>query len=109
MASAPHDPRQATGAWAWQPSRHYTCSCKKGSSENRRCAVMGGVPLAEKRAAKVKAAPLTFKECVTLYADVKLDEFSNKKHRREWVRSIERLAFPVLADMPVRDIGARGL
>ena len=75
--------------------------------ENRRTSVMEGDPLAEKRAAKIKSRPPTFRECVERYAQVRLDEFSNEKHRREWTRSIERLAFPVLADMPVQDISTR--
>ncbi len=65
--------------------------------------------MAEKRAGKVKAKPLTFAECVAFYAEVKLCEFSSDKHRREWVRSIERLAFPAFANVAVQDIKTRDI
>lgn len=70
---------------------------------NRARARAGGDPLAEKRAAQAK--PLTFAECVTAYAEAKLAEFKSEKHRRQWLSAIERLAMPVLGDMPVQEIG----
>jgi hypothetical protein len=73
--------------------------------ENRRVAVLGGDPLADKRAAKIK--PLTFAECVSAYAEAKLGEFKSDKHRKQWLSSLERLALPALGDKLVRDIGTR--
>ena len=63
----------------------------------------GGDPLAEKRATREE---LTFREAVAKYGEIKLTEFRSAKHRKQWLSSIERLAFPVLGDMRVRDIEA---
>jgi len=73
--------------------------------ENRGKAMLGADPLAEKRAAK--SAPLTFAQCVTEYTNAKLSEFRSEKHRRQWLSAIERLALPVLGQMPVQQIGNR--
>jgi integrase len=75
---------------------------RKLAVKNRGKAMLGGDPLAEKRAAKNK--PLTFSECVNAYAEAKLSEFRSDKHRKQWRSAIERLAVPTLGNMPVQDI-----
>ena len=77
-------------------------AARKVALENRGKAMLGGDPLAEKRADKIR--PLTFRECVEKYADAKLAEIKNEKHRKQWLSSIDRLVMPALGDMPVRDI-----
>lgn len=74
---------------------------RKLALENRGKAMLGGDPLAERRAAR---EALTFAQTVEAYAAVKLKEFKSEKHRKQWLSSIERLAFPALADILVRDI-----
>jgi integrase len=78
---------------------------RKLALENRGKAMLGGDPLAEKRAEK--ARPLTFAECVNAYAEAKLGEFRSEKHRKQWLSALERLAMPTLGNMPVQDIGTR--
>ncbi|TDL86798.1 tyrosine-type recombinase/integrase [Meridianimarinicoccus aquatilis] len=75
---------------------------RKLAVKNRGKAMLGGDPLAEKRAAQNK--PLTFSECVDAYAEAKLSEFRSDKHRKQWRSAIERLAVPTLGNMPVQDI-----
>lgn len=80
-------------------------AARKLALENRGKAMLGGDPLAEKRSAKVK--PLTFAECVAACAEAKLSEFRSEKHRCQWLSAIERLAMPVLGQMPVQDISTK--
>lgn len=80
-------------------------AARKLALENRGKAMLGGDPLAEKRAAKVRS--LTFRECVEQYAEVKLVEIKSEKHRKQWLSSVERLAMPILGDLPVESIGAK--
>lgn len=73
--------------------------------EHRGKAMLGGDPLADKRAPKDE--PMTFAECVEAYAEVKLSEFRSAKHRRQWLSSLERLALPALGNTPVQNIRTR--
>jgi integrase len=74
---------------------------RKLALENRGKAMLGGDPLAERRAAQ---EALTFAEAVEAYAAIKLTEFRSEKHRKQWVSSFERLVLPALGNMPVRNI-----
>src|SRR6056297_505383 len=67
-------------------------TARKLALENRGKAMLGGDPLAEKRATKAK--PLTFAECVNAFAEAKLSEFRSDKHRRQWRSALDRLALP---------------
>ncbi|WP_137702887.1 tyrosine-type recombinase/integrase [Marimonas lutisalis] len=78
---------------------------RKLALENRGKAMIGGDPLAERRA--MKKRPLTFAECVAAYAKAKLIEFRSEKHRRQWLSSLERLALPVLGNKLVQDISTQ--
>lgn len=80
-------------------------TARKLALENKGAAMLGGDPLAQKRAAKIR--PLTFADCVTAYAEAKLSEFKSGKHRKQWLSSLERLALPSLGERPVRDIGTQ--
>lgn len=80
-------------------------TARKLALENRGKAMIGGDPLAEKRAAKAK--PVTFEQCVAAYAEAKLIEFRSDKHRRQWLSTLNRLALPELGKMPVQDICTR--
>lgn len=61
--------------------------------ENRGKAMLGGDPLQEKREAR---ASLTFAVAVDKYLSSKLDEFRNKKHRKQWRSTLDAYAAPVL-------------
>ena len=80
-------------------------TARKLALDNKGTAMLGGDPLAEKRA--VKERPLTFAECVEAYTDAKLSEFKSEKHRKQWLSSLERLALPSLGNKLVGDIGMK--
>lgn len=100
---AVHGKRQEIGLGS--PPAVSLAVARKLARENKSAAMLGGNPLAEKRAAKV--TPLTFAECVAAYAEAKLGEIRNDKHRRQWVSSIERLALPALGNKLVRDLSTQ--
>ena len=51
------------------------------------------------RAAQAKA--LTFREAATRCHAARKDEYSNAKHRQDWINSLERHAFPIIGELPV--------
>jgi integrase len=66
-------------------------------------------PAADRRAQKqaIKTAQmkaLTFAEAAKRMHAVRQAEFSNAKHRKDWLSSLERHAFQVLGDLPVADV-----
>ena len=68
--------------------------------------VAGIDPVAERKAARdairaSQAKSLTFKEAAHRCHDARKDEFSNAKHRQDWINSLERHAFDVIDDLPV--------
>ena len=69
--------------------------------ENRRAAVLGGDPLAEKREAR---EGMPFAEAVDRYLAAKLSEFRNDKHRKQWRSTLDRYAAPVLGAKLVSEI-----
>src|SRR6056297_2583503 len=68
---------------------------------NRGKAMLGGDPLAEKRAAQ---SGLTFADAVDRYADARLDEIRNPKDRKRWRTVFETYALPTLGRKDVSDI-----
>ena len=69
--------------------------------ENRGKAMLGGDPLAEKRATR---ETLTFADAVDRYLASKLSEFRNEKHRKQWRATLDTYAAPVLGTKRVSDI-----
>lgn len=69
--------------------------------ENRGKAMLGGDPLAEKRKAR---EGLTFSQAVDRYLAVKLTEFQNEKHRKQWRSTLDRYAAPVIGPKQVSEI-----
>ena len=53
---------------------------------------------------KNKSKAKTFKECAEAYLDAHLLEFSNIKHRRQWVSTLETYAYPIIGSMLVSNI-----
>lgn len=77
---------------------------RKMALENRGKAMLGGDPLAERRQA---AAVLTFDAAVETYLAVKLDEFRNEKHRKQWRSTLTTYASPVLGPKRVSEISVQ--
>ena len=74
---------------------------RRKSLDNRRLAREGGDPLAEKRRQKMP----TFREAAQRTHEGLRPRWRNGKHTVSWMQTLERHAFPVLADMPVDRIG----
>ena len=51
-----------------------------------------------------RARVMTFKQCSTEYMKDHEAEWTNSEHRRQWARTLEQYAFPVLGDLPVDSI-----
>ncbi|MBV0932366.1 tyrosine-type recombinase/integrase [Marinobacterium weihaiense] len=69
--------------------------------------IMAGIdPVAERKAHRdairaAQAKALSFEEAARRCHDARKDEFSNPKHRQDWINSLERHAFPELGELPV--------
>ena len=68
---------------------------------NRKLARQGGDPLAEKR--RTEGIP-TFAEAAARVLEQKQAGWRNRKHAREWLSSLKRLAFPRIGRMPVSEV-----
>jgi integrase len=69
----------------------------------------GGDPLEERKAARsaliaTEKRSMTFSEAMEKYLTIKLAEFDNEKHRKQWSATLHRYAAPALGDMLVSDI-----
>lgn len=72
--------------------------------ENKQLIRAGADPLQARRAA---VAQLTFSEAVEKYLTVKLAEFRNDKHRKQWRATLDTYANPVIGRKLVADIEMR--
>lgn len=66
-------------------------------------------PVAERQAARAahvaaQAKRLTLREAAEQYHSAKEGEFSNAKHRKDWLASLKRYAFLHIGDVPVADV-----
>ncbi len=66
-------------------------------------------PVAERKAARAalmtdRAKELTFAEAARQCHAAKAAGFGNPKHRKDWISSLERYAFPDLGKLPIGDI-----
>ena len=68
---------------------------------NRKLARAGGDPLAERR--RAKGVP-TFSEATARVLEQKQAGWRSEKHRRGWMLSLERYAFPRIGDMAVSEV-----
>ena len=70
---------------------------------NRKLARQGGDPLAEKR--RTQGIP-TFAEAAARVLEQKQAGWRNRKHAREWLSSLRRIAFPRIGRMPVSEVSS---
>ncbi|MDO5759279.1 MAG: hypothetical protein Q4P24_17880 [Rhodobacterales bacterium] len=101
MGAAHLHSRQAQRNRIGQPPAVPLAMARKLALENRGKAMLGGDPLAERRSA---AAVLTFDAAIATYLAVKLDEFRNEKHRKQWRSTLTTYASPVLGPKLVSEI-----
>jgi integrase len=66
---------------------------RERATDNKRLVRAGGDPLTAKREAQMA---LTFSEAVEKYLAVKLAEFRNEKHRKQWRATLDKYAAPVI-------------
>lgn len=69
----------------------------------------GRDPIAERQARRREAANeqmrrLTFEQAARKCHEARLLRFRNAKHGQDWISSLERYAFPLIGEIPVRDI-----
>jgi integrase len=75
-----------------------------------RDAIRRGVdPVQERKAARTalvaaQMRSLTFEEAAMKYLAMKLVEFKNEKHRKQWASTLKKYAIPDIGSMPVDDI-----
>ena len=74
---------------------------REAAFENRRIARRGHDPLAAKR----KASVPTFREAAAKTFEANRPRWRSGKTAANWTQQMERYAFPVLADLPVDQIG----
>lgn len=55
-----------------------------------------------KRASRLRA--MTFKVCAENYMAIMAAEWSNPKHRQQWINTLDTYAYPYIGDMPVNSI-----
>jgi len=82
---------------------------REAARETRELVRQGIDPVAHKRAARASLAAqhargLTFAKAMEKYLAVKLAEFDNDKHRKQWRASLDAYAVPVLGPMLVDQI-----
>lgn len=88
-----------------------TLSQARTKARNLREQISGGAdPIAERRAARqaleaTQAKRLTFAEAARRKHAAIESEFRNAKHRKDWLSSLERHAFPTIGELDVADIG----
>ena len=68
---------------------------------NRKLAREGGDPRAHRR--RIPGVP-SFSEAAALVLEQKQAGWRSKKHRRSWIATLERYAFPRIGAMPVSDV-----
>lgn len=71
--------------------------------------LVGRDPIAVKKAARrailaEQAKTMTFGEAARQCHSVRSQEFTNEKHKRQWLSSLENYAFPMLEDISVADV-----
>jgi len=72
--------------------------------DNKRLIRSGGDPLTEKRQTQ---ATLSFEQAVEKYLSVKLAEFRNEKHRKQWRATLDTYATPIIGPVPIGEIEMR--
>ena len=82
-------------------------AARRKAMENRLAVYEGGNPLAEKRAAKKRAAIPTFRQAAQETYAVLRPRWRNAKVAANWMQQLERHAFKRLGDLPVDRIGRK--
>jgi integrase len=66
-------------------------------------------PIIERKAAKAalisaQEKGITFQDAAVRCHAAKSPEFRNEKHRKDWISSLERFAYPIIGKLPIADI-----
>ncbi|MXY20398.1 MAG: DUF4102 domain-containing protein [Dehalococcoidia bacterium] len=74
---------------------------RKQAAENRATVAEGRDPTVK----EVKVVIPTFREAAYMAHETHLPRWKNPKHTKEWIRTLERHAFPVIGGKPIDSIG----
>ena len=80
---------------------------RKQSQQHRSLVLKGIDPRVEKDrqiAATSAGASRSFKWCAEQYIEAHKDEWRNSKHAHQWGQSLRDYAYPILGEVPIRDI-----
>lgn len=82
---------------------------RRKASELREQVRAGADPVADRRAARqalmtAQMKALTFEQAAIKAHAARVAEFRNAKHKRDWISSLERYAFPEMGSVLVRDV-----
>ena len=72
--------------------------------EDRRAARLASIEGSKAFAADKALSVATFRMAAERHIAGKESGWSNPKHRQQWVNTLDKYAYPVIGDMPVRDI-----
>lgn len=53
---------------------------------------------------EAKQNKMTFRVCAENYIEIMKAQWTNKKHIQQWTNTLDRYAYPIIGNMPVRDI-----
>ncbi|MFQ1701685.1 tyrosine-type recombinase/integrase [Loktanella agnita] len=70
--------------------------------DNKRAVRAGLDPIEEKQ--KRQRGVMSFAEAVDAYLDIKVSEFRNEKHKKQWRATLDTYASPIVGTKPVRDL-----
>ena len=90
-----HGRRRDIGLWAYPAVS--PVEARQRCTDNRKAIAAGLDPIAEKR----KPTLATFKEAAEKVHEMNIPRWRSAKHAKNWLRMLERYAFPVIGNMPV--------
>lgn len=61
-------------------------------------------PIDARKASRGQTVSMSFRECATAYIEAHKAGWRNTKHAAQWASTLESYAYPVLGDLPVRQI-----
>lgn len=74
--------------------------------DNRRAVLNGLDPIIEKQKAR---GVMSFAEAVDEYLKIRVAEFRNEKHKKQWRSTLDNYAVPIIGAQPVRDLAVNDI
>ena len=109
--------RRLMGLGGYNPKTNSLAKARIKATAAKALVNSGIDPIEEQRAQKAEALEsdkvdrrekklkgMTFSKCATNYIEAMKPQWSNKKHIQQWTNTLTTYAFPLIGDMPVKDI-----